>query len=314
MKKLTVVIIGEKSSGAKQFNLPHFILPIALIGSLVSVSFLAYFALDYTQLRAMQASYQQIVTENEGLKGEARLLMNNLDEVRQSLRRVQDYSYKLGELTELKVQKISKQTGIGPLSPEEQDAAEQNQYSESVNQHFPLGIDINKLVFRSVFDRVQSIGNQANHNALNLQRLLSELSQHRSLISSVPSVKPVQGWITSGYGPRISPFTGERSYHRGIDFASPIGTPVYAPADGVVIFAGAKSGYGNFVMVAHGYGVVSRYGHNAQNMVQAGQRIKRGEQIATVGMTGRTTGPHLHYEVVVNGRNVDPKRFMLDLY
>ncbi len=83
-------------------------------------------------------------------------------------------------------------------------------------------------------------------------------------------------------------------------------------ADGVVVFSGMKEGFGNFVMIAHGYGIVTGYGHNAQNLVITGQVIKRGEQLSTVGQTGRTTGPHLHYEIWVNGRVVDPKRFILN--
>jgi murein DD-endopeptidase MepM/ murein hydrolase activator NlpD len=98
----------------------------------------------------------------------------------------------------------------------------------------------------------------------------------------------------------------------GIDVAAPVGTPIVAPADGVVIFTGAKQGFGNFIMIAHGYGVVTRYGHNHQNMVQPGQKVTRGEQIGTVGNSGRTTGPHLHYEVLVNGHNENPKKFILD--
>src|SRR6185312_3091128 len=153
----------------------------------------------------------------------------------------------------------------------------------------------------------------ANDHALELQRLLSTLSQQKSLLSSIPSVAPVDGWITSGYGIRVSPFTGERTMHSGLDIAAPVGTPILAPADGVVIFTGAKAGYGNFIMIAHGYGVVTRYGHNHQNMVQPGQKIARGEQIATVGDSGRTTGPHVHYEIVVNGKTNDPKKFILDM-
>ena len=101
--------------------------------------------------------------------------------------------------------------------------------------------------------------------------------------------------------------------HRGIDIASSIGTPVLSPADGVVIFNGKKEGFGNFIMIAHGYGIVSRYGHNAENLVKVGQRVQRGEQIATVGMSGRTTGPHLHYEVVVDGHNTNPQKFILKM-
>jgi murein DD-endopeptidase MepM/ murein hydrolase activator NlpD len=313
MKRLTILLVPENSAQTKQVKLPVFVLKVGLISLLLLFTFMGYLVLDYKELLSLRASYRKINAENEGLKGEARLLMSNLEDVKRSLRRVQDYSEKLGDLTQIKVKKVSRQTGIGPLSPEEYQTAKKQQRLTPTTQNLPLGIDLDRLVFRSVFDRIQGIGNEANRNALQLQQLLSTLSQQKSLLSSVPSVTPVDGWITSGFGRRISPFTGQKTWHQGIDVAAPIGSPIYAPADGVVIFSGAKAGFGNFVMVAHGYGVVSRYGHNAQNMVQPGQKIKRGDQIATVGMTGRTTGPHLHYEVLVNGRNVDPKKFILDL-
>jgi murein DD-endopeptidase MepM/ murein hydrolase activator NlpD len=313
MKRLTVLIIPENATQTKQLKIPRVAFKVALIGSLFAISGLGYLVFDYMELRAVRQSYLKIQAENEGLKGEARLLMSNLEEVRHSLKRVQDYSAKLGDLTQLKVKKVRGKTGIGPLSPEEYQSAKRHQDLIPTKKNLPLGVDLEKLVFRSVFDRVQNIGNQANRNALQLQKLLSTLSQQKSLLSSVPSVSPVDGWITSSFGSRVSPFTGERSWHKGLDIASPIGTPIYAPADGVVIFTGAKAGFGNFVMIAHGYGVVSRYGHNAQNMVQPGQKVKRGDQIATVGMTGRTTGPHLHYEVLLNGRHTNPKKFILDI-
>src|SRR4029078_2509934 len=99
------------------------------------------------------------------------------------------------------------------------------------------------LASRPVFDRLATIGQDANQHALELQHLLSNLSQQKSLLSSIPSFSPVDGWITSNYGKRISPFTGEPTLHMGLDVAAPVGTPIYAPADGVVIFTGAKQGF-----------------------------------------------------------------------
>lgn len=314
MKRLTILIIPENASQTKQLKIPRLAIRSLAILSLFMTSFFGYLVLDYFELRSIRSSYKAILAENQGLKGEARLLMSNLDEVKTSLKRVQDYSEKLGDLTQLKVKKFSRKTGIGPLSPEEYRSAARNLSAIPSKKNLPLGIDLDKLVFRSVFDRVQSVGNRANQNALELQKLLSTLSQQKSLLSSIPSATPVDGWITSGFGTRISPFTGQKTMHKGIDVAAPMGTPIFAPADGVVIFSGAKAGYGNFIMVAHGYGVVSRFGHNAQNMVQPGQKVQKGDQIATVGMTGRSTGPHLHYEILVNGRYSDPKKFILDIH
>ena len=313
MKRLTIMIIPDGHRATRQVRLPQ-----ALINGLFFASFLAlgssgFVLLDYLQLRSFRRHYQVISAENEGLKGEARVLMQNLEEVKVSLRRVQDYTSKLGELTAIKVQKFSKKTGIGPLSPEEHGVAKRDGEAVQPEGYVPIGLNLDKLVFRQVFDRLSGIGQEANNHALELQHLLSTLSKQKNLLTSIPSLAPVDGWITSGFGVRVSPFTGERTDHAGIDIAAPVGTAILAPADGVVIFSGAKAGFGNFIMVAHGYGVVTRYGHNHQNMVQPGQKVSRGEQIATVGDSGRTTGPHVHYEVLINGKLENPQKFILDL-
>jgi murein DD-endopeptidase MepM/ murein hydrolase activator NlpD len=317
MKKLTIMIIPDGIHATRQVRIPRVLLKVVALLGLAAFGFGGFFFFDYMQLRALRANFQTVASENDGLKGEARVLMTNLEEVKRSLRRVQDYTTKLGELTALKVQKVAKKTGIGPLTSEEYAAATQLQpeapHTTTVADYVPAGINMDNLVFRPVFDRLNSIGQDANNKAFELQHLLSTLSQQKALLSSIPTFSPVDGWITSGYGRRVSPFTGEKGTHQGIDIAAPIGTPILAPADGVVIFTGAKEGFGNFIMIAHGYGVVTRYGHNLQNMVQPGQKVTRGEQIATVGMTGRTTGPHCHYEIVVNGKSENPQKFILDM-
>ena len=274
-----------------------------------------YVTFDYLSLLNIRRHFKQLVAETEGMRGESRVLMENLEEVKRSLRRVQDYTGKLGELTAIRVQSVSKKTGIGPLTEQEYLAATAGKVHAPTKPapFIPLGLNSDRLTFKPIFSTLNSINKTANLHAFEMQHLLSTLSQQRSLLASIPSVTPVDGWVTSGFGSRVSPFTGDTSQHLGMDIAAPAGTPVRSPADGVVIYTGTKDGYGNFIMMAHGYGIVTRYGHNAQNMVQPGQKIARGEQIATVGSTGRTTGPHLHYEVHVNGVNEDPQKFILDM-
>ena len=314
MRKITIVFIPETTNQSRQFKIPRLVLRAAYASSFFFIMLLGYLLYDYAQLRHLRNAYQKIAIENQGLRGEAQLLISNLEEIKRALQRVQDYSEKLGELTQLKVKRFSSRTGIGPLTPQEYHHAHEESPDRSADdQHLPLGIDLDRLIFRTAFDKMKTIGSNANQNALRLQKLLSTLSQQRSLLTSVPSVTPVDGWITSGFGARISPFTAERDIHMGLDIAAPIGTPIYAPADGVVIFSSNKDGFGNFVMIAHGFGIVSRYGHNAENLVQPGQRISRGDQVATVGMSGRTTGPHLHYEIIINGTAVDPSKFILNM-
>jgi len=150
----------------------------------------------------------------------------------------------------------------------------------------------------------------ASKQETSLQTLIEYFEDKRSLYASTPAVWPVRGWVTSPFGNRISPLTGMIQFHEGIDIAAQIGTPVVAPADGVVIKADFEAGYGNVVELSHGYGLKTIFGHNSRLNVKPGQHVKRGDIIAYTGNTGSSTGPHLHYEVRVNGLPVNPVRYL----
>jgi len=128
--------------------------------------------------------------------------------------------------------------------------------------------------------------------------------------ASIPSGRPSAGYITSGFGTRADPFSGGRAHHLGIDFDANTGDPVRAAADGVVSFVGVKSGYGNVVEIDHGNGYSTLYGHNSRLVAKVGDLVRVGQQIAKAGSTGRSTGPHVHFEVHVNGRPVNPRPFL----
>ena len=150
------------------------------------------------------------------------------------------------------------------------------------------------------------------HEEGELKRLSTHLKEQQTLLNFTPSVWPVRGWISSRFGYRTSPFTGRRELHKGLDIVNRRGTPVVVTADGEVVFAGYKSGYGKMVIVDHGLERVTKYGHLAEISVQSGDMVTRGQELGKVGSTGRSTGPHLHYEVVVNGEAVDPADYLLD--
>ena len=142
--------------------------------------------------------------------------------------------------------------------------------------------------------------------------VLETMLMTRNLQAEVmPTGRPVsRGWLSSYFGLRTDPFSGRRVHHSGIDFAGKLGSDVVSVAAGVVTFSGKRSGYGNLVEINHGNGYVTRYGHNLKNLVAVGQTVKKGELIAKMGTTGRSTGPHVHFEVLVNGRHVDPKKYI----
>jgi murein DD-endopeptidase MepM/ murein hydrolase activator NlpD len=143
-----------------------------------------------------------------------------------------------------------------------------------------------------------------------LESLLMDRSLHERVM---PSGSPVKnGWVSSGYGNRADPFTGKKEFHKGVDFAGKEGSRVLAVADGIVSWVGKRNGYGKLVEITHGNGYVTRYGHNKKLLVAVGDTVKKGQAIALMGSTGRSTGPHVHFEVVHNDQQVNPAKYVTE--
>lgn len=157
-------------------------------------------------------------------------------------------------------------------------------------------------------ERTQAESQKREQEMLSTWDLLSE---RRTVLSATPTIKPTQGYYSSPFGYRIDPINGRSLLHAGVDIAANYGTQVLAPADGVVTFAGYENGYGNLVSIDHGFGVLTRYGHNSKLFVHAGQKVHRFDVISAVGSTGHSTGSHLHYEVIHHGIPVDPINYIL---
>ena len=137
-----------------------------------------------------------------------------------------------------------------------------------------------------------------------------DVERRQALAAATPSIWPTQGWLSAGYGMRSDPFTGEPDLHPGIDISADKGSPVYATADGAVDLASWAGDYGNLIVLNHGFGIATRYGHLSKFLVKPGQKVKRGQLIAYVGATGRATGSHLHYEVTISGRLLNPLQLL----
>jgi len=170
-----------------------------------------------------------------------------------------------------------------------------------------------KQYFEDLNETLASLSTKLQERENSLSELVDILEEQRLFYLSTPSILPVKGWISSKFGYRISPFTNRRVFHEGIDIASMYGSDVKAAANGLVIFAGYKPGYGNMVSIDHGFGFVTRYGHNSKLLVKVGDRVSKGDVIAKVGSSGKSTGPHCHYEVLVNGVPVNPLKFVAEI-
>jgi murein DD-endopeptidase MepM/ murein hydrolase activator NlpD len=168
----------------------------------------------------------------------------------------------------------------------------------------------NKLVSRLHHDLLD-LRKEFSQREQSLKELQEFLQTQKSILLATPSLWPVLGRISSGFGDnRLSPSSGGTRPHRGVDISAPSGTPVVAPADGVVNFAGRESEYGRLICLDHGHGYSTMFGHLKDLFVKNGDKVRKGQTIGTVGMSGNSTGPHLHYEVRIRGNTVNPARYL----
>lgn len=162
----------------------------------------------------------------------------------------------------------------------------------------------------NLYSSAKDIMDRMDTHGLSLRKVAKYFAEQRSEILQVPALWPLRGWVTSVFGMRTSPFTGKPAMHKGMDIAAPEGKVIRAPASGTVIFKGRQSGYGNVLVLRHGRGITTLFGHLSKSLLEEGDRISIGTPIALVGNTGRSTGPHLHYEVRLNNIPVNPQRFL----
>ncbi len=170
------------------------------------------------------------------------------------------------------------------------------------------GVAINADEFESLIEQLHSNFEQQQTG---LEQIQDYLIQDHNVKSAIPSGKPVKkGWVSSYYGYRIDPFNGKKVFHNGLDIAGKSGSEVVAVADGIVIWQGSRGGYGEMIEIDHGNGYQTRYAHNKKLVVKLGDRIKKGQAIALMGSTGRSTGPHVHFEVLRDGKTINPANFI----
>jgi len=164
----------------------------------------------------------------------------------------------------------------------------------------------------SVREGIDWLSREAKIQEETLQELSLAAEQKSSRWAATPSIWPVKGWVTSGFGPRVSPFTEKPAWHDGLDIGAAANAPVQAPAHGRVTTVGFDPKLGNIVKLDHGFGIETLYGHLAKALVKEGQRVRRGDVVGLVGSSGLATGPHLHYMVKANGQTLDPTKYILD--
>lgn len=300
-KNYTLIIVPDHQKHVRRFLVPARLLvrAAAAAGAVVLLSIVG--TVHYFSVVGEAAEYETLREENLALRSQLKAIRERVEHIGSTLDRVEQFDQKLRAMTLLS--DPERNLAVGPTGePQALPAGSDNPFVRISNVETP----------RALSDRLDRLSAEATRQEQSLQELQAYFADQKSLLASTPSVWPVRGLVTSDFGVRVDPYTAERVMHAGLDIAGPHGKEILAPSDGTVVFAGLENGYGNVLVVDHGYGIKTRYAHLASIKVKPGQRVQRGQSVAALGNTGRSTGPHLHYEVRVNGVPQNPRKFILD--
>ncbi len=285
-KKFAILVIPEGSHRVRRFSVQRSLLNWVACGMVLVLLGLSALVFDYVRTNLDQSEFARLQVENREQRDEMRRLVVRLEDLRKEMVVLAQNDAKVRVMAKLSRPKGDSLSGVGGPG------------SDDLPQEYS---DIQR--------RIDDLRHQIDLQRESQEEIQGFLNDQRSLLAAKPSGYPVKGWTTSSFGMRRDPFNGRRKMHEGYDIAARTGTPVTATADGIVSQSKAVPGYGKMVVIDHGYGYRTYYGHNSKNYVKVGQRVKRGERIAAVGNTGRSTGSHVHYEVRMNGVPVNPKKF-----
>jgi murein DD-endopeptidase MepM/ murein hydrolase activator NlpD len=294
----TLLILPKKDSSAKKISMSSTLVKGISIFVMGLILFVMYFSYDYIHIRREQAELKRLKIQTAEQRKQIDGLVAKVDQFAVKMDELRQFDKKIRIMASLVTGRDKDQLlGIGgPMSEENRlrskMAADDKTMIAGINRHMDRLMD-------DAFSREQSFAD-----------LLAYLKGKKSLLDATPSIWPTAGWVTSEFGWRKSPFGGDREFHKGIDIATRYGKPVYAPADGIVAEAVFEHDLGKMVRIDHGHGISTLYGHLSKTVVKAGATVRRGDRIGYVGNTGRSTGSHLHYTVMLNGVSINPRKYL----
>jgi murein DD-endopeptidase MepM/ murein hydrolase activator NlpD len=287
-KRFTILVIPEGSHQVRRFGVRLSVLKRIAAATVVLALGLAGLITDYVLTNLDQNELKRLQVENLSQREELHRLVVKLEDLRQEIVVLAQNDAKVRVMAKLSAPKSDSMVGVGGPATQE---------------------DVNRE-FSDIQQRIDEVRRQIDLRRESQEEIQGILNDQRSLLAAKPGGWPVKGWLTSSFGMRRDPFNGRRKMHEGLDIAARTGTSVTATADGIVSSVKTEPGYGKVVILDHGYGYRTIYGHNSRYYVKVGQRVRRGERIAAVGNTGRSTGSHVHYEIRLNGVPVNPRKYL----
>jgi murein DD-endopeptidase MepM/ murein hydrolase activator NlpD len=322
MDTFSLIVVSDETSPVRRFEVRKDLLKrSAIAAGLAVVLLLALFA-DYVRMRIDNAELEGLRAETIERRAQVAAFQEQLQNVDGKLSRLQEFERKVRIIANLPGSAGTGGDDVGEAPAEDAHGGEGG-LEVSVEGELPAEPGPPRIPQPQESDPIQEKVSLLHQSAVylsvvaegqevTLAQLVDSLEGKQHFLESSPSVWPTKGWLTSRYGYRTSPFTNKRQFHAGIDIAGAPGTAVLAPARGKVVFSGKRGPLGNAVIIDHGYGIRTQYGHNDEVFVKTGEEIERGRKIATLGNSGRSTGPHLHYVVEVRGKTRDPLDYIFD--
>jgi murein DD-endopeptidase MepM/ murein hydrolase activator NlpD len=294
----TFLIIPKKKSSAKKFTISSKLLKGIVYCSVIIILSFMYTYYDYIQIKRDKSELDRF----KRLTKEQNLQIEGLVE------KVNNFAMKMEELNQL-----DKNVRVMANLEDNRYRGQMLGIGGSISEETRIksGVDTDqKMVIAKIQQNIDQMTKEATEQKNSFHELLKFLKEQKSIIASTPSIWPVQGWVTSEFGYRTSPLGGAKEFHKGIDIATRVGLQIVAPADGMVTEIAYDRDVGHMIKIDHGHGMTTWYGHLLKSSIRQGSMVKKGELIGYVGNSGRSTGSHLHYTVLLNGVPVNPRKYL----
>lgn len=301
-KSFTFVIVPNKGGKIRRVVIPRFFLLAGVIGLIIGIFALFYLVTEYKIMKGKVANLENLETLNQMQQEKIISLAGKVSEFKETLENLKKMESRLRTLA-----------GVGGnTEPEALGRGGPGSYT-SFEDPLTKRVKQDSLsVIKKIESNVDFLEKSARDEEKKLTRVEGILEEKKELFTCTPNIFPVQGWISSDYGNRINPFTGKRETHEAIDIVTPWGTAVKAAARGKVTYAGWRDHYGLTIKIKNDYHYSTVYGHLSRVMVKKGEWVEKGQVIGRVGSSGRSTGPHLHFEVWHEGKTVNPLKLMVE--
>lgn len=304
LRLMNIILFSKNGSCTRSIQFTrwyHVALPAGLMASLVgSLLWLGFYLGAHRHPEPLMDDWQQeLLLQKQQIESAKMRVQSDLDALTRRVGELQGHITRIDALGN----KLVKMAGIDSKEFDFNHPPAIGGPNESSDDHIHANSDLVNII--------EDLALQIENRDEQLQVLDQVILSHNLHKEVQPAGRPItKGWTSSYYGMRTDPFTGKPEFHRGMDFAGKTGSPVVAVAGGLITWAGKRYGYGNMVEVNHGSGIVTRYGHGAEVLVEVGDTVKQGQEIMKMGSTGRSTGPHVHFEVLKQGRHVNPNKFI----